>query len=191
MQVTAETTPHQIIQAISHNYYETISYKAAQRARAHILDQGLDEHRKAFTKLPTYIEALRMRDPGGYFHLAVNTNRKFQRCFFYPTAMQTLWRESRRFLALDGTFLTRRFIQTLLLAMGIDANAEATIITWGVVEGENTASWTYFIDYLKLALPTFAHEPAIIILDRDKGLESGLGLQNTQVKHVHCCYHLL
>ncbi len=132
-----------------------------------------------------------MRDPGGHFHLAVDTNRKFQRCFFCPTAMQTLWRESRRFLAINSTFLTGRFIQTLLLAVGIDANSEATIIAWGVVEGENAASWTYFVDHLKLALPGFASEPAIIISDRDKGLESGLGLQNTQVKHVHCCYHLL
>jgi transposase-like protein len=43
----------------------------------------------------------------------------------------------RRFIAVDGTFLKARFIQTLLLAIGIDADGHNTILAWAVVELEN------------------------------------------------------
>lgn len=139
MKVTADTTPHYIIKAIGHNYYKNISYITAFRARAAILNQGIKEHRKVFTLLPLYIASLRISDPEGYFHLVTNAGNKFHRCFFCPAVMRNFWLESQHFLALDRTFLTGRFILTLLLAVGIDANSESTIIAWGIVEGENTA----------------------------------------------------
>jgi hypothetical protein len=37
----------------------------------------------------------------------------------------------------DGTFLKARFIQTLLLAVGIDPNGELILLAWAVVESEN------------------------------------------------------
>lgn len=43
----------------------------------------------------------------------------------------------RKFMAVDGTFLKAQFVQTLLLAIDIDANQKSLILAWTVVESEN------------------------------------------------------
>jgi len=45
-----------------------------------------------------------------------------------------------KFMALDRTFLKARFVETLLLAVGIDAKGKSLILAWAVVESENTVS---------------------------------------------------
>ena len=54
-----------------------------------------------------------------------------------PLHSQTTFQGLRRFVAANGTFLTGRFVLTLLLAVGIDANGHNVILAWAVVESEN------------------------------------------------------
>ena len=55
-------------------------------------------------------------------------------------------------VAVDGTFLRARFIQILLLAVGIDADGHNTILAWAVVESENRNSWAWFFRHLQHAI---------------------------------------
>lgn len=71
-------------------------------------------------------------------------------------------------MAVDGTFLKARFVQTLLLAVGIDANGNILLLAWGIVESENESSWRYFPEHLRKAIPE--SESMTLISDRDKGL---------------------
>lgn len=74
----------------------------------------------------------------------------------------------RKFMAVDGTFLKARFIQTLLLAVGIDANGKNVLLAWAVVESENKSLWSWFFLHLKTAIPQALE--MTLISDRDKGL---------------------
>jgi len=71
-------------------------------------------------------------------------------------------------MAVDGTFLNARFMQTLLFAVGIDGNSKNLPLAWAVVESENTESWTWFLSHLKVAIPDWVG--MTLISDRDKGL---------------------
>lgn len=55
---------------------------------------------------------------------------------------------SRRLIAVDGSFTTGKFVMTLLIAVGTEANGKNTILARGLVESENTEPWKYFLYHL-------------------------------------------
>ena len=94
-----------------------------------------------------------------------------------------------KFLAVDGIFLKSRFVQTLLFAVGIDANGKNLILAWAVVESENKNSWTWFFSHLKTAIPEVVG--ITLISDRDKGLLAAeQEVFGDQVFSLICCVYL-
>ena len=53
-------------------------------------------------------------------------------------------------LCIDGTFLTGKYKGTILTAIGIDCNKEIVHIVFSFVENENTESWYWFLERLKI-----------------------------------------
>jgi transposase-like protein len=96
----------------------------------------------------------------------------------------------RRIVAADGTFLTGRFVLTLLLAIGIDANGHNVILAWAVVESENRDSWEYFLRLLRRCILEIASEPCVFILDRDKGLQEANAVLSEKCLRAYCCRHI-
>jgi transposase-like protein len=107
-----------------------------------------------------------------------------------PSVSNTAFRHCRRFIACDGTFLKSKFVQTLLLAVGIDANGHTLILAWGVVESENAESWEYFFRNLHSALPTLDEAEWTFISDRDKGIDAAEVYLGTKIVRAFCCRHL-
>jgi len=139
--------------------------------------------RDLFTQLPAYFRLLQLRDPHAYTHLSLNQNTgRFQRLFICPGASQYVFGYCRPFIALDGTFLKTRFIQTLLQAVTIDANNKILPLAYAVVESENTSSWENFIAHLKAEIPRITSRT--ITSDRGKGLQQFLKLFYKQFKHT-------
>jgi transposase-like protein len=93
-------------------------------------------------------------------------------------------------VAVDGTFLKARFIQTLLLAVGIDADGHNTILAWAVVESENQDSWEWFFRHLRRAIPGISREACTLISDRDKGLLPAESILGPLITTACCCHHL-
>ena len=54
----------------------------------------------------------------------------------------------RKVIGLDGCFLKTETKGQLLSGVGKDGNNQMFPIAWGVVEGENQISWTWFIQLL-------------------------------------------
>ena len=59
-----------------------------------------------------------------------------------------------------------------------------------MVESENEDSWRYFFRHLVLAIPEFATEPTIFILDRDKGLDATDDELGQNIIRAICAQHL-
>ena len=115
---------------------------------------------------------------------------RFKRIFVCPSVSRGTFTLCRRLVAVDGTFLKARFILTLLLAVGIDANGELVPLAWAVVESENGESWGWFLNHLRWALPELVIEESTLVSDRDKGLREAERALGGRVVVAHCCHHL-
>jgi hypothetical protein len=62
--------------------------------------------------------------------------------------LQLTFQHLQRLVAADGTFLTGRFVLTLLLAVSIDTDGCNVILAWAIVESENRLFWKYFLQLL-------------------------------------------
>jgi hypothetical protein len=48
-------------------------------------------------------------------------------------------------LSIDGTFLTRKYEDTMLIVIGIDADHQQVPLAFAIVEKENSGSWGWFL----------------------------------------------
>ena len=191
LSLTAATKPREIIECMRIQYGEMIPYKAALRLKTGILEETIDSQRDGFRLLPKYIDAVYKDNPNTFIRLSVDPRTNlFQRIFICPAESQESFALCRHFIAVDGTFLKTRFVQTLLLAVTIDANGHTLLLAWAIVESENSSSWEYFLRNLQLAIPILTTETTTLISDRDKGLQSACGILSPSVIRAYCCQHL-
>lgn len=107
-----------------------------------------------------------------------------------PAQSRTSLRLCRRFIAGDGTFLKARFVLTLFLAVGINADGRNVLLVWGVVESDNRDSWEWFLRHLHRSIPEISSEACTLVSDRDKGLLEAEVVFGSQVIKAFCCHHL-
>lgn len=56
----------------------------------------------------------------------------------------------------------------------MDANNQALVLAWAIVEVRNLSSWNYFLCHLRKANPGVNHSDAIMISDGEKELENNI-----------------
>jgi hypothetical protein len=92
-------------------------------------------------------------------------------------------------VAVDGTFMRGGYVQTLLLAVALDAENQIIILAWAVVESENESSWRWFLSQLTEAIGDLDVETTTLISDRDKGLQAADN-QLAYAKRAFCTQHI-
>lgn len=192
MEVTRKTKPQHIVDHVRVQFGEKIDYQVALLARNALATDSLDSHRTSFQQLPGFMRAIQENNPDTYTDLVVTHVNRFHRLFICPMVSRSSFAFCRKFIAIDGTFLKGRFIQTLLLATTIDANHNILLLAWAIVESENIDSWSYFLRHLMLAIPEILTQdpPTTLMTDRDKGLSIALAAYGNQLLPAHCCLHL-
>lgn len=120
--VTKTTKIQDIIDRIRLHYSQAIPYKTAQRLKTALVKDRRENQIHQFQKIPNYLNLLKSNNSEIQVDLQLGTEDDFQRVFICPKESRESFIHMRKFIAVDGTFLKARFIQTLLLAVGIDAN---------------------------------------------------------------------
>ena len=173
-------------------YGEKVNYEAARLTKAALIADRLEHQQEHFYKILSYLQLLHQHNEGLYtnLHTITDDNRSstFQRLFICPWQSRQSFQLMRKFIAVDGTFLKARFVQTLLLAVGIDANGNILLLAWRIVESENESSWRYFLEHLRKAIPE--SESMTLISDRDKGLMAADAVMGNGVARAFCCFYL-
>jgi len=147
--ITQSTSPKVIQDCLRLLFSEVIDYQVALRAKQALLSDGLQVHRLSFSKLSSYIDALKKEIPQVHIHLLVDpTNSQFRRIFICPAESATSFQHCRHFIAVDGTHLTGKFRMTLLLGVTIDAAGHNLLLAWCIVESESESIWDYFFRQL-------------------------------------------
>lgn len=191
LNITQATKPQEIIDCLRIQFGEVLLYKAASRIKTYLLDNTLEGQREGFRQLPQYVQSVLHANPDTYIRLSSDDGtNQFRRMFICPAQSRISFQSCRRFVAVDGIFLKTKFVQTLLLAVTIDANGKTLLLAWSIVESENAASWGYFLSNLLQAIPEMGTEEMTLMSDRDKGLVKASEDLPATIARAYCCQHL-
>ena len=195
--VNKDTKVKEIQQYFKHQSGIEIPYTTAHKAKEAVMNESTEAQREQFSLLHSYVEELKIVDPDTMADLSISTESaavgvvsRFQSVFVAPGAARHAFRTMRRFIAVDGTFTKNRFIQTLLLAVGMDAEDQIQILAWAIVPNECQETWTWFLKRLDAAYPTVNDQRTVIINDREKGLLNAIALVLPDVFNAFCCWHI-
>ncbi|KAL4554548.1 hypothetical protein LXL04_039380 [Taraxacum kok-saghyz] len=94
----------------------------------------------------------------------------------------------RPYIGLDACHLKGKFNGVLAAATSIDGNNGMFPVAYGVLESENTKSWTWFLKSLEKAIGT--PNGLVISSDMQKGLEAAITQVYPNVEHRECIRHL-
>jgi len=126
--VMKTTTTNDIQNCIRIKYNLSTTAKAAQLVKTYLVRDHQDHQIKQFQQLPAYLAMLKLQHPDLHAELKSTPENRFQRIFICPHESQLSFRHMRKFMAVDGTFLKANFVQTLIFAVGIDANSKNLIL---------------------------------------------------------------
>nr|KAJ0199595.1 hypothetical protein LSAT_V11C600305390 [Lactuca sativa] len=99
-------------------------------------------------------------------------------------------RGCRRVIGLDGCFLKGAVNDDLLTGIGRDANNQVYPIAWAVVDVENKANWTWFLELLRDDLDIDSGRGLVVISDQHKGLLESVKDILPHVEHMNCARHI-
>jgi zinc finger SWIM domain-containing protein 3 len=154
------------------------------------LGNTVDIQARQYKQIPAYLDALIQSNPEVHCTLLTDErNHRFRRLFISPQETAESSRLLRGLVATDGAHLKGIFTQTLLVAVGIDANNHILPLAWAVVESETESSWRWFLRQLSAAIPGRDSNTTTLISDRDKGLQSA----DNELQHVgraYCIQHI-
>lgn len=167
----------------------TFGYSAILKAKESILHDSVAEQTLQFAQIPEYFRRLAAQDPGATANIQLVAGT-FNRCFVAPSAARNAFRFCRPFVALDGTFLKTRFVQTLLLAATMDGANQLVLLAWGIVPSESQENWTWFLERFLEAFPHSNDDQTVMISDRDRGLKNAIASVLPLAVSAFCCYHL-
>ncbi len=75
----------------------------------------------------------------------------------------------------------------LVAVVTLDGNNEALPLAWGIIPGESEETWSWFLGHLRAAFLAMASPGLVMIIHRDKGLESAREHHFPHAYHAHCC----
>src|SRR6266540_1325302 len=128
----------------------------------------------SYDNLPRMLCKIVERNPGSYFEVRhfpslIGGPSVLQRVFFYLGACVRVFQYCLPILCIDDTFLTAKYKGQILTAIGVDGNNQVLPVAFAFVENENTVSWYWFLDHVKLHVVA-AHPNVCLINDRHSGL---------------------
>ena len=186
--MTKVTTISQIRDCIRVQYQLSTNAEAARLVKAYLVKDSQKDQQQQFQRLPAYLATLKAHNPTLHSDIQRTPANLFQRLFICPHESCLSFQHMRKFIAVDGTFLKARYVQTLLFAVGIDANGKNLILAWGIVERESSDAWIWFLSNLKAAIPETVG--MTLMSDRDKGLKNAQEVvYGSTIVSLICCFH--
>ena len=174
----------------------TVSKNTCYKARSLVrkkLEGSLDQH---YHLLPSYIYELKKVSGNSTFELVLDRDTldgviRFKRLYICFNSLARGFVEGcRRVVGLDACFLKSETKGQLMSAVGKDGNNQMFPIAWAVVEGENQASWTWFIELLMQDLGISDGLGWTIMSDQQKGLQNAVARLLPHVEHRNCARHV-
>ena len=166
--------PKLIVRHIEQKYQYTISYVKAWRAKQKVFEMRFGTYEASYDNLPRMLSHVVQRNPGSAYDIFLVPSSQgppsiLQRAFFCLGACVRAFQYCVPVLCIDGTFLTGKYKGQILSAIGVDCNHRVVPIAFAFVENENTDSWYWFLERVKVHV-IGARPNVCLISDRNSGL---------------------
>ncbi|XP_056858139.1 uncharacterized protein LOC108834492 [Raphanus sativus] len=142
--------PKVLIDLVHRKVGVAVSYTTAWRAKREAANEVRGSPEESFTLLNCYLHMLKEKNIGTRSSVVVDEENKFKYLFFALGASIEGFRAMRKVLIVDGTHLKNVYGGVLLVATAQDPDHHHYPIAFGVADGENDESWTWFMEQLKL-----------------------------------------
>ena len=196
----SEVGPTELQKNLKKKYGLAVPYMRVFYGKQMALDNIYGKWVDSFQLLYTFKAEVEKASPGSVVTIDKHTvqyklNGKsrqkecFRRVFVsFKACWQGFLNGCRPYLAVDATALNGRFRGQLVSACAVDACNWIFPVAYGVLEGENIDSWTWFFENLRELI---GHPPGLVIhTDACKGLETAVEDVFPGVEHRECMRHL-
>ncbi|CAN1317731.1 hypothetical protein LINPERPRIM_LOCUS30539 [Linum perenne] len=145
---------NQIVAEVRLRYGIEVTPRHCYRAKKAAEDMLNGTVKEEYKNLRRYVLELIRADPSGRFILEVDPIPTEEAVYFkriyvgFSSLRKGFLGGCRKMFGLDGCFLKGEVAGMLLAAVGKDGNNQVYPIAWAIVEGENTNSWSWFIQTL-------------------------------------------
>ncbi|XP_022881049.1 uncharacterized protein LOC111398367 [Olea europaea var. sylvestris] len=144
-------TPNDICNDVLHTYGVSLNYVKAWRSWEETLKLIRGDPADSFNNIPRFFTMLQHTNPRTVTDLELDGHSRFKYCFMTLGASIRGWGHCRPIVVFDGTYLNGHYGGTLFTTCTQDANNSIYILTFGIEDNENDASWTWFFENLRKA----------------------------------------
>nr|KAJ0184970.1 hypothetical protein LSAT_V11C900474590 [Lactuca sativa] len=168
-----DVSPADLKKWLMHTYNVEVPYMRVFRGREQAYTDMYGKWDDSYVNIYDFKQELEKRNPGSVMEIdlqIVGEKKHFLRFFISLTACSKGFLAGcRPYIALDACHLKGKFNGVLAAATSIDGNNGMFPVAYGVLEAENTKSWTWFLTSLQKAIGT--PNGLVISSDMQKGLE--------------------
>ncbi|XP_026416305.1 uncharacterized protein LOC113311717 [Papaver somniferum] len=180
--------PNQIMSLFKKTYGSNIKYHHALRGKEAVFEEQYGDDEKSYSDLTWYVKAIEETNPDSYvkFEVEDGTSR-FQRIFICFGACKHSYRYLMPMIYLDATFLTGRYMGTLMAATCVNGNNGFYPFDFAIVSSENKVNWFWFLENLQQVVDG---RQIVFLSDRHEGLLQGIPKYFPNSYHSYCFYHI-
>ncbi|XP_056858366.1 uncharacterized protein LOC130507717 [Raphanus sativus] len=187
--------PKVIQEQIQLRYELITSIDQCGKAKNKALELIQDEYDEQYRRIKDYEAEILATNEGATTELrtviGAGDLEVFDRFYVCFRVLKDTWKaHCRPVFGIDGCFLKSTTKGQLLAAVGRDANNQIYPLAWAVVHVENTESWVWFIQKLKMDLNLGNGDGFTLISDRQKGLLIAVDQELHKVEHRMCARHI-
>lgn len=138
-----------------------VKYGKAWRAKQRAMQLLWVDWKEAYGLFPRILTAMKAKNPGMEFYPWHDNRMELDGGVMKHVLGRVYWsfgqcieafKHCRLVLSVDATFLTGKYYGALMLAVGIDAKDQPIPLAFALIEGEDNASWEWFLDIVRLRL---------------------------------------
>ena len=170
----------------------SVTYMKAWYAREAAIIKSRGSEESSYKLLAVYMHLLEQGNPGTIYKLEHTQKasgvQQFKYLSFALGACISGIKYMRKVILVDGTAIKARFKGVLLAASMQDANFQVYPIAFGIVDGENEPSWTWFFRQLSKIVPD--SEDLVLVTDRHRAIYAAVGQIYPKAFHGACAVHL-
>ncbi|XP_010445859.1 PREDICTED: uncharacterized protein LOC104728599 [Camelina sativa] len=180
--------PKDLIPLIQTRVGVKVSYSTAWRGKKQAASEVRGSLEESYKMLYSYMHMLEVVNPETVSCVELDEKNNFKYLFFALGACVEGFKAMRQVIIVDGTHLKTAQGGVLIVATAQDPNHHHYPIAFGVVDGENYLSWSWFFNKLKSRVPDAPE--LVFVSDRNQSLIKSVAEVYSLSQHGYCIYHL-